>query len=340
MVIGRAAAPRAFRAAVNNLPVVYKHNKRAWILSGLWYEYLAGLEKEMKKQGRHILLITNNCPSHPPPTEPPQNYPADAPAPPVLSHVALCYLPKNTTPFLQPLDAGIIRMFKAGYRRRFATYLVDQFDRTREAPLDIDILQSIRLISAAWDDIPPDVIFHCWQRTRIVASQNKETFPSYTAYTQYLQSLRDSTTMSITLLLTTSTNSQQVITLAEKYLDYNEDHVNLNISPEVVDITEIIHDLKDLDNEEEDLEDLQELYSPPSIPVITSAQARSHLTELVHYLETLSVSKLPGGGKPGVDVLAVRQQLHTLEQALTCNMHESRIQSSITDWFSPVASSS
>ena len=142
MVIGRAAAPRAFRAAkinADNLPVVYKHNKRAWMLSGLWYDYLVGLEKEMRKQGRHILLITDNCPSHLPPTEPPQNYPADAPAPLVLSHV---YLPKNTTHFLQPLDAGIIRMFKAGYRRRFATCLVNYFDRTGEAPLDIDILQS------------------------------------------------------------------------------------------------------------------------------------------------------------------------------------------------------
>ena len=42
----------------------------------------------------------------------------------------------------------------------------------------------------------------------------------------------------ITLLLTTSTNSQQVINLAEEFLDYNDDEVNINISPEVVDIAE------------------------------------------------------------------------------------------------------
>jgi len=78
----------------------------------------------------------------------------------------------------------------------------------------------------------------------VIASQNKESFPSYEAYTQYLQSLRDSTSMSISLLLTTSTNSQQVNTLAEEFLDYNEDEANLNISPEVVHIEEIIDDLK------------------------------------------------------------------------------------------------
>jgi len=108
--------------------------------------------------------------------------------------------------------------------------------------------------------------------------------------------------MSITLLLTTSTNSQQVNTLAEEFLDYNEDEANLNISLEVVDIEEIIDDLKSVDNEED-------LYSPPPIPLITTAQARSHLTELVQYLEALSVSELPSGA---MKVVVARQQLSKL----------------------------
>jgi len=129
--------------------------------------------------------------------------------------------------------------------------------------------------------------------------------------------------MSITLLPTTSTNSQQVNTLVEEFLDYNEDDANLSISSEVVDIEEIIDDLKSVDNEEENL------YSPPPIPLMTTAQARSHLTGLVQYLEVLSVSKLPGGAKPNLNVVVARQQLQTLEQALTRNMHAYRIQSSI-----------
>jgi len=72
----------------------------------------------------------------------------------------------------------------------------------------------------------------------VIASQSKESFPSYEAYTQYLQSLRDATSISIILLSTTSTNLQQVNTLAEEFLDYNEDEANLNISPEVVDMEE------------------------------------------------------------------------------------------------------
>jgi len=48
--------------------------------------------------------------------------------------------------------------------------------------------------------------------------------------------------------------------------------------------------------------------------------------------------ELPGGAKPNLNVVEARQQLQTLEQALARNMHASRIQSSITDWFSPLES--
>ena len=122
-------------------------------------------------------------------------------------------------------------------------------------------------------------------------------------------------------LLQAQIHNKLILYIAEEFLGYNEDEANLNISPEVVDIEGIIDDLKSVDNEEEDL------YSPPPIPLITTAQARSHLTGLVQYLETLSVSELPGGAKPNLNVVVPRQQLQTLEQALTRNMHASRIQS-------------
>jgi len=42
-----------------------------------------------------------------------------------------------------------------------------------------------------------------------------------------------------------------------------------------------------------------------TVPLITTAQACSHLTELVQYLEALSVSELPGGAKPNLNVVRI-----------------------------------
>ena len=109
-----------------NLPVSYRYNKKAWMLSGIWYEFLSSLNKEMAKQKRQIALVTDNCPGHPRPENPPKDY--TGPPPPILTHVKLVYLPKNTTPFFQPLDAGIIRSFKASYRRKYARKMVEYFN--------------------------------------------------------------------------------------------------------------------------------------------------------------------------------------------------------------------
>jgi len=115
---------------------------------------------EMKMLGRHVLLVTNNCPSYPSVIEPPKSY--TGPSPPVLTHVKLVYLLKNTTPYLQLLDQGIIHSFKASYRRRYADYLVSYLNTHSSTPPEIDILQVIHLIANSWSDVAPKVIYNCW----------------------------------------------------------------------------------------------------------------------------------------------------------------------------------
>ena len=98
----------------------------------------------MAAQNRHIALVTDNCPSHPRPNSPPKAY--CGPPPPVLTHVVLVYLPKNTTPFFQPLDQGIIRSFKASYRRKYAQKMVHYFNEHQKASPQLNILEAIYLI--------------------------------------------------------------------------------------------------------------------------------------------------------------------------------------------------
>ena len=95
MVIGRAAVPHAFKNTRinNNVSVVYRYNKNAWILSGIWYEYLSALNEEMVQQDCKIALVKENRPSHPRPNHPPKGY--DGPPPPTPTHVTLIYLPKT-----------------------------------------------------------------------------------------------------------------------------------------------------------------------------------------------------------------------------------------------------
>jgi len=170
-VIGRAQTPKVFREnKVNtaNLPIIYRFNKRAWMLSGLWYEFLRSLNDEMRINRRHIALISDNCPSHPRPEQPPIDY--TGPTPPTLTNITLIYLPPNKTAYLQPLDMGIIKSFKAAYRRLYAEYMVERFNQFGETPEKIDILKAIYLISNAWDSISPSTIQNCWAKANITTT--------------------------------------------------------------------------------------------------------------------------------------------------------------------------
>lgn len=183
MLIKKSETPVCFRTAKinpNNLPVDYRYNKKAWMLSGLWYEYLRNLNMDMKTQNRFIALITDNAPTYPHPLNPSKGY--NGPLPPILDHIKLIYLPPNTSAWLQPLDAGIIRSLKAGYRRCFVQYVVDYFENHNTAGPNLDVLQVIHMIADAWEELPVKTIFHCWQKVGLVESQDKSLHRSYEDY--------------------------------------------------------------------------------------------------------------------------------------------------------------
>ena len=71
--------------------------------------WVTSINNKMKIQKRKILLLIDNCPAHPPVT---------------ASNVKLVFLPPNTTSRLQPCDAGIIRAFKAHYRKRLLRHVL------------------------------------------------------------------------------------------------------------------------------------------------------------------------------------------------------------------------
>jgi len=126
MLINKSKYPIAFRKAIinaDNLPIIHRYNRKASILSELWYEYLLNLNDSMRARGRQIAVITDNAPTHPLPESSPIDY--QGPPLPLLNHIKLIYLPPNSTAWLQPLDNGIIRFLKAGYWRRFIQHMVD-----------------------------------------------------------------------------------------------------------------------------------------------------------------------------------------------------------------------
>jgi len=50
---------------INLLPVQYRNNKKAWMTSTIFDDWLRSFDKKMRSQKRNVLLFVDNAPSHP-----------------------------------------------------------------------------------------------------------------------------------------------------------------------------------------------------------------------------------------------------------------------------------
>ena len=101
-VIGKSQNAPCFKN-VKSLPTEYVANKKAWMTSEIFTNWLHQIDKKMIKKKRSIVMIVDNCPAHPHVKG--------------LKSMKLVFLPPNTTSVTQPMDQGVIRNLKLHYRK-------------------------------------------------------------------------------------------------------------------------------------------------------------------------------------------------------------------------------
>jgi hypothetical protein len=62
---------------------------------------------------------------------------------------------------MQLLDAGIIRCFKAHYRKAFCLHVIELDKAGEDDIYKINLLEVILMANAAWDAVMPETIKNC-----------------------------------------------------------------------------------------------------------------------------------------------------------------------------------
>lgn len=107
----------------------------------------------MCSEGRHILLVIDNFSGHKISYKP--------------SNIQIEFFEPNLTAFVQPLDAGIIRCFKAHYRNNFCQHAL-LLDEAGECEVyKITLKEGMMLAEEAWRAVTPETIRNCWGHTQI-----------------------------------------------------------------------------------------------------------------------------------------------------------------------------
>jgi hypothetical protein len=91
------------------------------------------------------------------------------------------FLPKNTTAHVQPMDAGYIVTFKAGFRIRQVRWVLAQVE-AGETNLKLDLRSAITWCVAALKDMRADTRRLCWAKCKILPLQDTSDLRNSSEY--------------------------------------------------------------------------------------------------------------------------------------------------------------
>ena len=155
LVIGKFENPRCFsKIDKRHLPVTYKFNKKSWMNSKIFEDWLKSVDSQMRRQGRKILLFVDNAPSHPH---------ID------VKNVKLRFLPPNTTALIQPMDQGIIQTVKLKYYRYQNEHILVQMEKFpskcgSDLLKGVNVLDAIYWLNRAWNAVESSTVVKCFNK--------------------------------------------------------------------------------------------------------------------------------------------------------------------------------
>ena len=148
LVIGHFNNPHCMGRGVRR-PCPYRANKKAWMTSQMFEDYLRTWDRKLTTQRRRIALVIDNATCHPKLDD--------------LVNIELVFLPPNTTSHTQPMDQGVIANFKRHYRFLYTMgYLCPAVESGKK--LQFNILNALNVVVQAWDMVTPRTISRCFRK--------------------------------------------------------------------------------------------------------------------------------------------------------------------------------
>ncbi|GAA5919619.1 hypothetical protein JCM5296_000210 [Sporobolomyces johnsonii] len=137
-ILVHARRPRCFQKKDgDHYGFYYRFNKKAWMTGELFIEWILLWDAELRKEGRHILLLLDNFSGH-------SRIVAG------LSNIKFEFLTPNMTSHIQPLEQGLIRSFKAHYRHYYIRHALNQ----------------------AWDDVAQSTLINCFRHAGVLSERD------------------------------------------------------------------------------------------------------------------------------------------------------------------------
>jgi hypothetical protein len=171
--IAKALRPRAFKGIkhIESLGCQWKKTGKGWMNGTVFQEFLDWFKQQVGN--RKVLLLIDGYGAHH------TGLDCWITSGKSADNIRVEFLPPNTTSVCQPLDQGIIRAWKAYYRRQWVRFQADCYENDEDPFQKMTLLKAVRWAIDAWqDNITLVTIANCWLKSRVLG-------PNYTPMTRW-----------------------------------------------------------------------------------------------------------------------------------------------------------
>ena len=266
LIIGHAQKPRCYKGKDGwQLGYNYWWNKKAWMTGTIFETYMRDFDADMRRQSRKVLLLVDNASSH--------IYDKGQ-----ITNVRVEFFSPNLTSHVQPNDGGIIRCFKAHYRRIFCRRAVDRDDLGFADIYQIDQLEAMKLADEAWGCVLASTISNCWRHVKILREHGEDAATEKTiANDPALTSATEGLQAAIAELSVSAIRPSQVMDMEELLMVEGEEQTVCDLDDE-----EIVEEVAAMGRAERGEEEEAEIVEITT-PAISDKKAIAALQQLAHF---------------------------------------------------------
>lgn len=321
LFIGKFFKPRFFnKKTAGEHGFQYFFNKSAWMTGEIFAAWLHSWNSELRIKKRTVLLLLDNFSGHKIRSS-------------SLSNIKIEFFAPNLTAHVQPCDAGIIRAFKAYFRRLTILRTIDKL-MTGKAEKDmfaIDQLTAMNLAMLAWNQVKDDTIENCWSHTQILPEDDTQVGPS-TRDTPAVEELQEALT--VLRVCAGSHGHSMTLMSSSDFVDLDsDDHIGFDLCME--EIFDIVANIQVSDSTtEREVEVEEPVNDEPAevIELLTPMDVYSSLLKVERYWQENSFN---GALKLTKEV---RDLLWNTRTQLQKDISAGKKQTTILDYFSSAVS--
>ncbi|XP_007529517.1 tigger transposable element-derived protein 4 [Erinaceus europaeus] len=157
LVIGKNRNPHCFKG-IKSLPVCYEANRRAWMTSEVFEQWMHQLDEKFQAQQRRVVIFVDSFPAHPEVKN--------------LKSIELAFFPSCLPSKFIAMKQGVIKSLKIKYRHCLIRKFLSSVEGSRE--FTFSLLDAVDTLHLCWRAISPETIVKSYEEAGF-KSQKRES---------------------------------------------------------------------------------------------------------------------------------------------------------------------